>query len=393
MIEPVTGVIALLAFTILVGYAASLVSKKFKIPEVLVLLIFGLIIGYTGLVKGDLFRVIAPVLSPLTLLVVLLDSGLHMELHKVLGSFPRSISLGIIGLLSSMMAAVVVGVTLMGLDLKVALLLGSIFGGTSSVTVIAILNGIHVSPEVKSILSLESVFNDFLVILTSVAMLGLILPSLAVESPFLMIGLAFGFGIAIGLAYGLAWIAAMSRSKKIQFDYMLTLAVAMLVYVTCECFFVTGTGALAVLFFGLVIGNALSFSRVIRREYVLPKRIPLFHSEVAFFMRSFFFVYLGLTATIQVNYLIYGIIFTIALILSRVLAVRLSMLRAKFQKSEINLMKIMGPKGLVAAALTQLPVSYGVPGAEIIQNIAFVVIFATTIFSAMGAACITRSRR
>jgi cell volume regulation protein A len=393
MADPAISLITLLAFTIVVGYAGALIFKKFKVPDILVLLIFGLAVGYAGVVETDLFRALAPILSPLTLLVVLLDSGMHMELRQVLGAFPRSISLGIFGLLFSMLAAIVVGVTLMGLELKVALLLGSVFGGTSSVTVLGILRGIPARAEVKSILSLETVFNDTLAILVSVALLGLILPSLAVESPFLMIGLAFVVGATVGLAYGLAWIAAMSRVKRIQFNYMLTLAVAMLVYATCEHLFVTGTGALAVLFFGLVIGNALSFSRVIRREYELPQRISLFHSEITFFMRSFFFVYLGLTATIQINYLIYGVAFAIALILFRILAVRVAMLRSKLNKSELNLVKIMGPKGLVAAALTQLMVSYGVPGAEIFQGIAFVVIFATTVFSAVGAVWVSRKTR
>jgi NhaP-type Na+/H+ and K+/H+ antiporter len=73
-----------------------------------VLLIFGLAIGYAGVVETDLFRVLAPILSPLTLLVVLLDSGMHMKLRQVLGAFPRSISLGILGLLFSMLAAIVV---------------------------------------------------------------------------------------------------------------------------------------------------------------------------------------------------------------------------------------------------------------------------------------------
>jgi NhaP-type Na+/H+ or K+/H+ antiporter len=116
-----------------------------------------------------------PFSPPLTLLVVLLDSGMHMGLQHVLGAFPRSISLGIIGLPFSMLAAIVVGVTLMGMELKVALLLGSILGGTSSVTVLGILRGIPAGTEVKSILSLETVFNDTLAILVSVALLGILL--------------------------------------------------------------------------------------------------------------------------------------------------------------------------------------------------------------------------
>ena len=74
-----------------------------------------------------------------------------------------------------MLAAIVVGVTLMGMELKVALLLGSILGGTSSVTVLGILRGIPAGTEVKSILSLETVFNDTLAILVSVALLGILL--------------------------------------------------------------------------------------------------------------------------------------------------------------------------------------------------------------------------
>ncbi|MEW6593194.1 MAG: cation:proton antiporter, partial [Candidatus Hadarchaeota archaeon] len=182
MPDPILNAIALLAFTILAGYATDFIFRRTKVPDVVILLLFGLAIGYLGFVRVDLFRAIAPILTPLTLIVVLLDSGLNMELAQVIRSFSRSILLAIGGLIFSMVASAIVGVLVMGLDLKMALLVGAIFGGTSSVTVLAILRGISVSKTVYSFLSLESVFNDALCILVSIAVLGTIIPGLGAGS-------------------------------------------------------------------------------------------------------------------------------------------------------------------------------------------------------------------
>jgi cell volume regulation protein A len=174
---------------------------------------------------------------------------------------------------------------------------------------------------------------------------------------------------------------------------MLTVAVAMLVYVMSEQVFGAGSAAVAVLFFGLTLGNSESLSRRIKRRYVLSPKIKEFHSEITFFVRTFFFVYLGLVASIQARYLIFGVALSIALIVARVWAVRLALHRKVMMDEELNVVKIMVPKGLVAAALTQLPVAYGLPGADIIQNVAFVVIFSTTVFAAIGAQVLSRGSR
>jgi len=384
------NIIALLAFTIVVGYVSAAIFRKTKIPDVIILLLFGLLLNYTGFVSAGPFHSIAPILVPLTLLIVLLDSGLGMELGNVLKSFSRSILLGVFGMLFCMLAATVVGVGLMGLDIKMSLLLGAIFGGTSSVTVLAILRGINIGDEVKSLLSLESVFNDSLCILVSVAILGLIVPAVGVGSPALGIISAYVAGIVIGCIYGLAWLIVLNKFRGIQLGYLPTLAAAMLVYVGSEQAFGAGTGAIAILFFGLMLGNAESFSRRMKKRYTLAPKIKEFHSEITFFIRAFFFIYLGLVASIQANYLIFGVALSIAFIVVRVFAVRLAMAHKIVMERELNVMKIMGTKGLVAAALVQLPVSYGLPGADVIQNIAFVVIFSTTLFAAVGVAVLSR---
>ncbi|MEW6592986.1 MAG: hypothetical protein AB1305_04850, partial [Candidatus Hadarchaeota archaeon] len=176
------------------------------------------------------------------------------------------------------------------------------------------------------------------------------------------------------------------------FDFILTLAAAMLVYSGSEFVFGMGTGAIAILFFGLMLGNSGSFSKVTKRRYTLAPNILEFHSGITFAMRSFFFVYLGLVATIRMEYLFYGVVLSAALMIFRLVAVQLAMVGTFISKPEMNLMRVMGTKGLVAAALTQIPATYGVPGAELIQNIAFVVILSTTIYAAVGTAVIARGK-
>ena len=387
------NIILLLASTIMVGYASLVIFRRTNIPDVVILLLFGLFLNYSGFVNTELFRSVAPILAPLTLLIVLLDSGLGMEMRHVLGSFPRSILLGVLGLALSMIAAAFIGTMVMGLDLKMSLLMGSIFGGTCSVTVITILKGVNMGEEVKSLLSLESVFNDSLIILSTVAILGIIVPFTSAGSPILSIVFSYVVGIVLGYVFGAVWLIVLNRFRGIQFDYMLTVAVAMLVYVMSEQVFGAGSAAVAVLFFGLTLGNSESLSRRIKRRYVLSPKIKEFHSEITFFVRTFLFVYLGLVASIQARYLIFGVALSIALIVARVWAVRLALHRKVMMDEELNVVKIMVPKGLVAAALTQLPVAYGLPGADIIQNVAFVVIFSTTVFAAIGAQVLSRGSR
>jgi NhaP-type Na+/H+ and K+/H+ antiporter len=189
------NIILLLASTIMVGYASLVIFRRTNIPDVVILLLFGLFLNYSGFVNTELFRSVAPILAPLTLLIVLLDSGLGMEMRHVLGSFPRSILLGVLGLALSMIAAAFIGTMVMGLDLKMSLLMGSIFGGTCSVTVITILKGVNMGEEVKSLLSLESVFNDSLIILSTVAILGIIVPFTSAGSPILSIVFSYVVGI------------------------------------------------------------------------------------------------------------------------------------------------------------------------------------------------------
>ena len=135
--------------------------------------------------------------------------------------------------------------------------------------------------------------------------------------------------------------------------------------------------------FGLVLGNSYAFSKMLKfkKRYRVDKTLKRFHGEITFFMRSFFFVYLGLIATFSLTYLYYGLIFLIVLIIMRLAAIQISTYKMNITKVEKNIMRSMMGRGLAAAVLAQMPLIYGIKNAEMFSNIAFVIILLTVLFN------------
>jgi cell volume regulation protein A len=109
-----------------------------------------------------------------------------------------------------------------------------------------------------------------------------------------------------------------------------------------------------------------------------------FEEEVAFLIRSFFFVFLGLlTVNIDMNSLFWGIILSFFLLLLRYGTVRLATIRSSLC-TERPVMSAVLTRGLVAAILATIPMQHGLLYADLYLNITLVVIISTAIFSTIG---------
>lgn len=388
--DPTLNIIALLASTIVLGYVGTIIFKKTKIPDLIWLLTFGVVAAVSGFVTRESFLPVTPVLSAMALLIILFDAGLNTDFRVVVRSFPRSMLLTGLGMFLCIVTVGVIGVLVVGLEPIPAFVLGAILAGTSSAVVLAIIKELKIRENVKTILNLESILSDALCVIATVALLSLIAPAVGAGSPILMVVSAFGVGILFGSIFGVVWLILLNRLKDMPFDYMITLAMILIAYVGSERIGGVGSGAIAAFSFGLVLGNRRLVSRVLKREYSISATLKKFHSEITFFIRAFFFVYLGIVASIEVKYLAYGIVIAVALIVVRMLAVQLSMRGVPLLKHELNLMRIMGPKGLAAAVLAGLPLTYGVESARIFPSIVFVVIFATVIYASVYTIVLSR---
>lgn len=387
------GLLALFGVTIIVGYVGSLIFSKTRIPDVLWLLLFGLLIGPVfGLIDRTLFLAISPFLAAIALLMILFDAGLNMDFYQMVRSFSRSMLLAVLGMVLGMISIGLFTHYFMGLDLMVGILLGAIIGGTSSPIVLSLVGKFSMRNDVKTFVSLESIFTDPLVIVISIGIINIISQTSQYSAAQGILS-AFSIGAVIGIFTGLVWLLILNKLKGRPFDYMLTLAVLFILYIGVETN--GGSGALMALFFGLVLGNGKAFSNMLKfkKKFEIDHLMKTFNAEISFFIRSFFFVYLGLIVVINPNYIIYGVAMTVILIIIRLIAVQISTIKMGLTSVEKNITRHLVPRGLAAAVLAQLPLAYGIKGAEIFSDVIFIVILSTVLYTTVAMRISTRTKK
>jgi cell volume regulation protein A len=200
---------------------------------------------------------------------------------------------------------------------------------------------------------------------------------------------AFSIGIVLGILVGILWLKALKYIE--EYDEVLTLAIVLLFYAITES--LGGNGAIFTLFFGLVLGNGIYVSKIMKMEE-LPEENEImkkFHSEISFMIMTFFFVYIGLMVVVE-KYVVffYGIILSFVVLLGRYVSTHITSIGEPFLKKNINVMRIMIPRALTPAVLAQLVVMSGIPNTELFPQIVIGVIITTVVISAVGISVIER---
>jgi cell volume regulation protein A len=269
-----------------------------------------------------------------------------------------------------------------------SLLLGAIVGGTSPSIVMPLISRARVTDEVASVLSLESALNGALVIIISLVILQIMttgtegnLLSMAGKA----IGIQFCLGAAVGTATGIIWLWLLTRLKGQDYDDILTLAVVFVLYFIVES--MNGSGVIFALVFGLVLGNGIRIPKLftIRRTVAATEIMKKFHSQISFFIKTFFFIYLGLIMTFnEPRLMILSLILSLLLLFVRYLVVLISSLGNRTLLANKGLLTTMFPRGLSAAVLAQIVVTSGIPNASIYPDIIIAIILITVMISAIG---------
>jgi len=124
---------------------------------------------------------------------------------------------------------------------------------------------------------------------------------------------------------------------------------------------ICSSGAVAALTFGLAMGNRRFVKKRLTSlslSTLSDEHIHYFHSEITFFVRTFFFVYLGLSfrfSTFTAEHLIVGVFVISLTVLSRRLTANIASRMGELEKSEEMAVFAMMPRGLAAAVLATLP--------------------------------------
>lgn len=383
-----------IGFIIILGFIGNYFFRKTRIPDVVWLMALGLLLGpVLNLIDASLFIPYSSYVAAVALMIILFEGGLNTDFYLLVKQSPRSFTAAIGCVAFSMLAVAPIMQYFFGWPPLYGLLLGAMIGGSSSPIVMSITAGLSLSKKVKTILNLESTLSDALCIVVAIVLIQMI--TLGAEYPLDLaahnIAASFSIGAMVGGVVGVLWLLVLKRIKGKPFEYMLTLAVLFVVYAAIEK--MMASGAIGALAFGVVLGNSKFFSRFIDEEekIVVNRSVRKFHQEVSFLVRTFFFVYLGLLVTIGNYWLIaLGIGITIALLLVRLLAIRISTFRSDITNKEKSKMSVIMPRGLAAAVLAQFPLAYGLLHANIFNDIIFVVIISSIAICSAGLVALKR---
>jgi len=411
--DPVTLALILGGSIIVIGFLGNYLFERTGFPDMLLLIILGMLIGpLTGLVNSSAIMDLAPYLAALALVFILFDGGMVMNIYRVFSESPRAAVLAVVSFTLSVtvITLFMMYIVIPDVPLLYSLLFGTILGGSSSIAVISLASRIKVSEKCSTILSIESAITDILCIVFSLAVIEILLKGAAVD--FTSIGQSvasrFSTGIVLGIIFGLVWLSVLKRIAKASYAYMLTLAVVLLAYAFSES--LGGSGSLCCLLFGIMLGNEKEIYKMLRMERPPNSAVDVglkrFESEVAFLLRTFFFVYIGLIVTIgDITTVIIGVILSVMMLLVRFGAVTFATTRSDELKKERSIMGVVLTRGLAAAVLATLPLqystdeaiaTYGSP-AQIFRdlkfyyiNIAVIIILATAIIATVGVPVLKR---
>jgi NhaP-type Na+/H+ or K+/H+ antiporter len=363
--------------------------SRTRVPDVLLLIVIGLILGpVLHLVRPEQFGIVGPVFTTVTLVFILFESGTELKIGTLRSAFGGSLILAVLNFTVTTVVVAVVAWKMAHLEPMIALMLGAMLGGTSPAIVIPMSTQLKMGRDASAMLFLESAVGDVLSILIALAILdgrrvgaihwGPVAGSLVAS---------FLIAACIGALGAIFWSNLLSRVRTLQNGMFTTVAFVFLVFGITEM--LGYSGVIAALVFGIGLGNVAWHGALISKKFPslepvgLNEREKTFFGEIVFLLKTFFFVYIGLSIQFK-NFWWITIGLTIAALLFvlRIPVVRFGV-STVIPKMDATRMAAMAPKGLAAAVLASLPLQQGVPGGELIQNSTYAVVLFSVILTSL----------
>ncbi|MFA4861247.1 cation:proton antiporter [Methanoregula sp.] len=366
-------------------FLGNILSRFFtltKIPDVLFLIAIGIIVGpFLGYVSPAEFGVVGPLFTMVTLAIILFEGGLHITIETLKKAITGTTAIIVVSFVVITIICIVTMTSWAGFSLIEACMLGAILGGTSSAVVIPLTRYLNIGTDTKAILALESAISDVLCIVVLLALVNVV--KLQKINAGHIIGefiASFLIAIIIGVVAGIWWSSVYHKLTSIK-SIFITMAFVFIVFgfVSLLGF----SGAIAALALGLTLGNLNYF----KAEKILPSLVdkvtqveltPVeteFFSQLVSLLKTFFFIYIGISIHFtNMNIIYMGALLTIFIYLARIAIVWFTIPRS-IPPSDAAVVAVMEPKGLAAAVLASLPLGAGVAAGQTIQDVTYIVIF------------------
>lgn len=388
---------------IILGILAQWSAWKFKIPAILPLILIGLAVGpIATLFTADGGKLIEPIwngesgLFPgqslfyfvsLAISIILFEGGLTLRRGEVLNVGPVIVKLITISVVVTFIGAGVAAHFIFDLSWEISFLFAALIIVTGPTVITPILRNIPLKKDVSTILKWEGILIDPIGALVAVLVFEFISAGAGEEytataliefGKIVLFGFTFGFTFAHALAFGI--------KKNVIPHYLLnvfTLATVLGVFVLADLF-AHESGLLAVVVMGMVLGN-INLPNL--------KELLYFKESLSVLLISILFILLAANINIEDLLLVYNwealLLFVLVVFVIRPVGVFLSSMNSSLKTNEKLFVSWVGPRGIVAAGIASLfglnLADQGVPGAEYITPLVFMIVLGTVLLNATTA--------
>ncbi len=386
-------VVGLLVFF---GHFLAGFFERTKVPDVLVLMLAGILLGPVfHVVEPADFGKVGPVFTTLALIVILFEGGIHLNVRALGSAAADTLLVSLATMAVTLLLLSLLADLLLPVDFTSAMFVGAVLAGTSSTVIVPLIKVLKPNPGPATVLFLESAATDVLVIVLALGLLqGLIAEAggagvatgsggniaLQVGGSFLVAGL-------VGAAGAFVWSAILDKVRQLPNTVFTTLAYVFILFGLTELW--GYSGAIAALTFGIAVANLPNIpDRLLGRVFTFrlaafAEHERAFFAEAVFLVKTFFFVYLGVSVSFSDwRAVTAGLILAAAAFAARTPVVRLLASPKTTSRRDAALLTVLVPKGLSAAVMASLPVQAGLPGGELIQG----TVYATVFFSIVACA-------
>jgi cell volume regulation protein A len=389
------------AAIIIIGFLANILFRRTGWPEILFLIFIGMLLGpVLKLFSESDFLPFLPLISTFTLLMVLFRGGMEFDLTEIAAGSFRSLLQTIVYFTAGMTIVALFVYFILGWQLIDGFLLGSMISHTGEVVIIPMVKKLGIQAQSATLLSIESVTGSITSVVFFFAFLetklsGIFNPLTILTS----IAAKFAVGIIIGIIMALPWLRVLFALQKNELAYIATLGYVLACYAVSET--LLGSGALAVLAFGMVLGNDKRFLSLLRMNQFsssfseVKTYLMRFQTELSFILRAFFFVLLGLIFDASLSGVMtglgIGVPIVVILLVARYLAVSTSTWRSPMA-SEKKIIVGMCALGLTPALLSFIFLQYNFPSAYLFPLIVTNVIIITNIITSVSSFMYRRTK-
>ena len=369
-----------LAVILLIGLLTSILSQKFRIPNILLLLLIGIGLGRIEYRGGPLVyfpELFLTGISVLALVMIVFDSASRFKLKRFDYFSLHVLWLSIVFLVFNLIFLTIF--TMLIFDIK-SIFLGVIFAalmsGTDPAAVLSMLK--NVKNNVFEFLELEALLNTPLVVLLPFIILDLkralkdeLVISTFIEqlAPLLQ---QFVVGIGSGVLVGLIMFKFMRRQYSVVLSPLAVVTSALLAYIIAEN--MGGNGVLAVTSMGLLFGNVY-----LKQKFQLQEFASVFSNSLEILV----FVLIGIMIAIPFSFefFIKSIMLFIFYLLIRFSAIMFSLRGMNFTFKEKVFMSLNVQKGIAVAVVVFSFTTLGIEGIQTILNLALAFMLYSIILS------------